>query len=156
MKEEIVKKLNNIYEAKSLIEVNDLLNLNTPEELKELKDALDELINEYIIYFTKKEKYILLKNCSNLKIGKLSVNKKGFGFVIIPREEDIYIDKNNLNGAIHDDMVLCEIINNGVKKEGRVVRIVKRDLQNMVGEIVIRNNKMYLDLDDDKKDLVIE
>jgi ribonuclease R len=156
MKEEIIKKLDSVYEAKSLIEINDLLGLKTPEELKDLEDTLNKLVNEYIIYYTKKERYILLKNCKSLKIGKLSVNKKGFGFVVLPKEEDIYIDKGNLNGAVHDDMVLAEIINNGIKKEGRIVRIIKRDLQNMVGTIITKNNKMYLDLDDDKKNITVE
>ena len=45
----------------------------------------------------------------------------------------------------------------GVRKEGRVIRIVKRELQNLVGEVVFtESGKAYLDLDDDKKDLVIE
>ena len=36
MKEEIIKKLNDIYEAKSLMEINDLMVYTTPEELKDL------------------------------------------------------------------------------------------------------------------------
>ena len=93
MKEQVLNTLKNIHEAKTLIEINDLLNLKTAEELKELQDTLNALINEYLVFYTKKGKYILLKNCPSLKIGKLSVNKKGFGFVILPEEDDIYIDK---------------------------------------------------------------
>jgi ribonuclease R len=156
MKEEIIKKLNNIYDAKDLMEINDLMGYKTPEELKDLEDTINELVNEYILYHTKKDKYILLKNCPNLKIGKLAINKKGFGFVILPQEEDIYIEATNLNGAIHDDVVLCEITNPGIKREGRVIKIVKRELDNMVGTIVLKKNKMFLVLDDDKKDLNIE
>lgn len=156
MKELILKKLNDIYEAKTLMEINDLLGLTTPEDLKLLEDTLKEMIDEYSIYFTKKERYILLKNCKSLKIGRLTVNKKGFGFVILPKEDDIYIDAKNLNNAINDDTVLCEITNSGLKKEGRIVRIIKRDLNNMVGEIVFKNDKIYLDLDDDKKSITVE
>ena len=39
------------------------MGLKTPEELKELQDTLNKLISEYKVFFTKKEKYILLKNC---------------------------------------------------------------------------------------------
>src|SRR5574344_1809416 len=156
MKEQIIKILNNIYEAKTLLEINDLLGLTKPEELHELQDNLNFLVNEYTIYFTKKEKYIVLKNCQNLKIGKLAVNKKGFGFVILPQEDDIYVDAKNLNDAIDGDMVLCEITNKGIKKEGRILKIVKRDLQNMVGEITFKDDKIYLALDDDKKDIIVE
>ena len=88
MEEKLLKLLNNIHEAKTLIEINDLMGLKTPEELRELQDTLKKLIDEYKVFYTKKEKYILLKNCPSLKIGPLSVNKKGFGFVILPEEDD--------------------------------------------------------------------
>ena len=155
MRDEILRVLDNQYEAKDLIEINDMLNLKTSDELNELKVELDKMIEEYIIYFTKKEKYILLKNCSNLKIGELSVNKKGFGFVILKDEDDIYIDKDNLNNAIDDDIVLCEIINKGIKRDGRILKVVKRDLKNLVGTIKVKNDTFYLDLDD-KKDIIVE
>ena len=153
MKEKIVEILKDVYEAKEAIEINDLLNLKTPEEYKELQDTLDILVNEYVLYQTKKDKYILLKNCPSLKIGRLTVNKKGYGFVILDKEDDLYIAKEHLNGAIHDDFVLAEIIRSGVKKEGHILKILKRDINDMVGEIIIKDNEMTVDLDDDKKDI---
>ena len=156
MKEEIIKILDNVYEAKDIIEINDLLGLTTSEELKDLQDSIKELVDEYILFHTKKDKYILLKNCTNLFIGKLSVNKKGFGFVILPKEEDIYINSDNINGAIDDDIVLCEVINKGIKKEGRILRVIKRDLSTMVGTIYFKNDKIYVELDDNKKNIVVE
>ena len=116
-------------------------------------NALEELVTECIIYKSKKEKYILLKNCPSMKLGRLTVNKKGYGFVILEKEEDLYIASDNLNGAIHDDVVLAEMIRNGVKKEGKVLKVIKREINDMVGEIVVKNNKMFVDLDDDKKDI---
>ena len=105
MKQEILNKLENIHEAKTLIEINDLLGLKTADELRKLQETLNELVEEYLVFYTKKEKYILLKNCPSLKIGQISINKKGFGFVILPNEEDIYVDASNLNNAIHGDIV---------------------------------------------------
>ena len=90
MKEDLIKKLETIHEAKELIELNDIMGYTTSDELKELTECLDELVNEYVVFKTKKDKYILLKNCPSLKIGKFSANKKGFGFVILPKEEDLY------------------------------------------------------------------
>ena len=156
MKEDILKALDNVYEAKDIIEINDMLNLTTSEELKSLQEELDSLVNEYIVYFTKKGKYILLKNCTNLFIGRLSVNKKGFGFVIIPKEEDIYISKDNINGAIDEDIVLCEVISQGIKREGRIIKVVKRELNLLVGTIFFKNNKIFLELDDNNKNITIE
>lgn len=153
MKEEIVKVLDSIYEAKEAIEINDLLHLKSPEEYKELETCLEELTNEYVLYKTKKDKYILLKNCPSLRMGKLTVNKKGYGFVILDKEDDLYIASDNMNGAIHDDIVLAEIIRSGVKKEGRILKVIKRDISDMVGEIVVKDNELWVDLDDDKKDI---
>ena len=153
MKDKILDILENIYEAKDAMEINDLLNLHSVEEYKEVENALEELVSELVVYKTKRNKYILLKNCPNLKMGKLTVNKKGYGFVILEKEDDLYIASDNMNGAIHDDIVLAEIIRSGVKKEGRIIKIIKRDINDMVGEIVVKDNKMYVDLDDDKKDI---
>ena len=155
MREEIIKVLDNVYEAKDIIEINDMLNLTTSEELQDLQDELNKLVEEYIVYFTKKNKYILLKNCTNLFIGKLSVNKKGFGFVIIPKDEDIYIAKDNINSAIDEDIVLCEVINKGIKREGRIIKVIKRELNLVVGTIFFKKDKIFLDLDD-KKNITIE
>lgn len=153
MKDKVLEVLDKEYDAKTLIEINDLLGLKSAEELQELETVLQELIDSNVIYFTNKEKYILLKNCSTLKIGKISINKKGFGFVILPTEEDIYIPKDNLNGSVHDDIVLAEITKKGIKREGRVLRILDRELDNLVGEIKIVNNKKIVELDDEKNNL---
>ena len=157
MREQVLDLLKNIHEAKEIIEINDLLGLKTAGEYKELQDTLNELVEEYVIFLTKKGKYILLKNCPGIKIGKLSVNKKGFGFVLLEKEDDLYVDAKNMNGAIHDDIVLVEVFPSGVRKEARVIRIIKRDLKDLVGEILYtENGKCYLDLDDDKKNIIVE
>lgn len=153
MKEEIKNVLENIHDAKEAIEINDMLELTSAEEYRELEECLEELVQEFVLYRTKKDRYILIQNCPNFKMGRLTVNKKGYGFVILEKEDDLYIASDNLNGAIHDDFVLAEIIRNGVKKEGRVLKILKREINDMVGEVVVKDNQMLIDLDDDKKDI---
>ncbi len=156
MKEQVLKLLENIHEAKDLITINDMLGFTTAEELKELSDTLDELVDEYIVFKTKKDKYILLKNCPSLKIGKFSANKKGFGFVILNKEDDLYIGKEDMNGAIQDDIVLAEVIRKGVKPEGHIIRIIKRDLHNLVGEIIETKKGLGVKLDEEKLDLELK
>ena len=58
MKQELVDKLKKEHDALTLIQINDLLNLHTAEELKTLQKNLDELIKENKIYLTKKGKYL--------------------------------------------------------------------------------------------------
>lgn len=156
MQEEIIKALESIHEAKELIEINDLMGLKTSEELKDLQDALEELVNNYTIFKTKKDKYILLKNCPSLKIGKYQANKKGFGFVVLKQEDDLYISPEYTNGAIEEDIVLAEIIKKGLKREGKIIRVIKRDLHNLVGEIIETKKGLGLKLDDEKLDLEIK
>ena len=44
---------------------------------------------EYKVYRTKKDKYLLFNN-SNLKLGKLMGTKKGFAFVDIEGDDDVF------------------------------------------------------------------
>lgn len=156
MRENVLNVLDNLYDAKDLIAINDLLNLNTSQELKELENTLNELIEEYLVFKTKKDKYILLKNCPYLKIGKYSSNKKNFGFVILDKEDDIYVRDEFSKGAIDGDIVLCEITGKGIKREGHINRIIKRDLHDLVGEIVLVNNKLSVRLSNEKLDLTLK
>ncbi len=156
MREKVLELLKDIHEAKEIIEINDMLGLRTSDELRELQDTLNQLVDEYIVFFTKKGKYILLDNCPGIKIGRLAVNKKGFGFVVLDREDDIYVDEKNMNDAIHDDIVLVEVFTSGVRREARVVRIIKRELQNLVGEVLYdEDGRPYIKLDDDKREITI-
>lgn len=155
MREDILNLLKGIHEAKDAMQINDLLGYSSAEEYREVCDTLDELVQEYLVFHTKKDKYILLDNCPSLKIGRLSLNKKGYGFVILEKEEDLYIPEDMINGATHDDIVLAEITRTGVKREGKVIRVIKRDLHDMVGEIYDYKGKFRLKLDDEKKDLIV-
>lgn len=157
MRDKVLNLLKDIHEAKEIIEINDLLGLKTSDELRELQDTLNQLIDEYIVFYTKKGKYILLDNCPGLKIGRLSVNKKGFGFIVLDKEDDLYVEEKNMNGAIHDDIVLAEVFPSGVRKEAKVIKILKRELQNLVGEIQFDEKGVaFLKLDDDKRDIDIQ
>lgn len=156
MKEQVINVMSDRYEALDVIEINDLLELTSPEDLSRLNNVLCELEKDGIVYKTKKNKYILFKNCPSLKAGILSLNKKGFGFLIVKDGEDIYIDKDNINGAVNDDRVLVEIINNHGKTEGRVLRVLNRDLSNLIGEIYFIDNKPFVKLEDKNKKLDIK
>ena len=155
MKEQILDVLKDIHEAKTLIEINNLLKLTTVEDYQELQKNMEELVNNFLVFKTKKDKYLLMKNCPGLKIGKLSVNKKGFGFLLLDKEDDIYIAKDDMNGAINDDTVLVEVTEKGLEPAGKVLKIVKRDLKNIVGEVKVIGKKKILEPDDDKVNLKI-
>ena len=156
MREQIINVLNDKYEALDVIEINDLLGLTTPEDLSRLGNDLESLYKDNILYKTKKGKFILFKNCPNLKVGVLSLKKGGFGFLLVPTGEDIYIDKSNINNAVNDDKVLVELVNNYGKIEGKVLRVLNRDLNNLIGEVYYIKDKPYVKLEDKKKNIEIK
>lgn len=72
-------------------------------------------------------------------IGIFNAHERGFGFVVPEGEEkqkDIFISAKNVNGALNEDVVEIEIINenaNGRSREGKIVRIVRRGKETLVG-----------------------
>lgn len=158
MKEKIIKILKKSDKALSIYELKDLLGISSIQDIKELNETLTVLENDFVVYHTNKNKYMLLEDSHLLK-GIMRINKKGFGFVEVDnREEDIYVSENNLNGAIHGDIVLVEIISKKTAKdvEGRILRVVKRPVTRYVGEINFRKNNGYVTLDDKKVKVEIE
>ncbi len=147
MKDSIIDVLKNSNKALTELEICDRIPNST---LEEVCIALLELQNEYKIRYTKKGKYEVDTN-SNVKIGVLIGNRKGFGFVDIEGTEDVFVSRENINGAIHGDKVAVEITHKkGTDLEGRIVSILERDPKNIVGEFLKENNKNFVIPDEDK------
>lgn len=78
-------------------------------------------------------------------IGKLSVNKRGFGFVTVEgMDNDIFISPKSMMTALHDDRVEVALFAHPVKHqrtreegrvEGEIVRIVERTHTTIVGTL---------------------
>ena len=158
MKDSILEVLKKSDKALSVHEIEDILGLSTVDELKNLLKDLNDLEDNLSVYRTNKNNYMLFNN-SHLKIGKLIGNKKGYGFVDIEGDEDVFISASNMNGAIHGDRVIVEIISKkGLDLEGRIVKIVDRKFKQMVGEFYYSNGIPKIKLDEQKLniDIVID
>lgn len=156
MREKVLELFKKSEKALSSIEVGNLLNLNEVNELTNLLEVLNELEEESIIYRTKKDKYILFEK-SHLKVGIISITKKGYGFVSVKNEsDDIYIEESNLNGALNKDLVAIEILKNTTRSnEGKVIKVLKKNTKLIIGEFMIKNNKPYFKPDDDKLNIEV-
>ena len=157
MKDDIVNILKNSDKALDVYELLHSLYGDDNSKLEELIKELHELEEDTTIYHTKKDKYMLIED-SHLKKGVLRVNKKGFGFVEVDNlEEDVFIDALNMNGAIHDDVVLVEITSkmNIDRLEGRILKILERKTDQYIGEINFKDDIGYITLDDNKINLEI-
>lgn len=100
----------------------------------ELKEVLDALLEEGKISVSEKGKY---GKADTFAIsGIFSANPKGFGFVTVEgMEQDVFISAEKMNGAFHGDKVLLVIEEEiaGKRPEGRIVRILERANETIVG-----------------------
>ena len=149
MEDKIIDLLNRKNKALSVDDIFHLLELQRVD-YENLCDTLTKMCKEFTIYQTNKGNFITFDK-SPLKKGYLRINKRGFGFVDLDGDEDIYVDANNINGAIHNDLVVVEEIpSNKHRTEGRIVKILDRKLENTVGEFYLENNVGHIILDDPK------
>jgi ribonuclease R len=159
VRDNIINILENSDKALTIYELQDLLDIKDVDSLKELNDELRKLEDEVIIYHSNKDKYMMLEK-SHLRKGVMRTNKKGFGFVEIENmEDDVYVSQDNMNGAIHDDVVLVEITSKMTldRLEGRILKIIERKIQRYIGLITFDKNGVgHIILDDKKIKLDIE
>ncbi len=151
MKENILQILNDF---KQPLDENKLLNelgLHSATDLSELCNELRNMELNSEIYRTNNGKYILYKY-THLKSGRLSVKRKGFGFVLLEGEPDIYVSEANMNGAIHSDLVVVEKLEKG---EGKVIKIIDRSFDCIIGEFVLENGNGSLNIDNDRINMEI-
>lgn len=108
---------------------------------KDLTGEVDLTQYPYIVY---EEPFYKLK--SFVLIGRLD-RKASFGF-LRQEVEDVYIDKDGLIDAMHDDIVLLDI-----SKNAKIVQIVERALKTIVATIKKRKNgiKYFTDVYLDKR-----
>src|SRR3990167_3159790 len=110
--------------------------MQIPKEQRDLfKKLLKDLVKDGHVIKIRGERYGVPAKM-NLISGELTCHPKGFGFVM-PEEggKDIFINPGNMKGAMHRDKVVARVEGrskgNG-KREGRIIRIVERVLQEII------------------------
>ena len=125
-----------------------------PSEMPMFYNFLDELEEDGYIIKTKKGR-VMSPNQMGLFVGKFVSHRKGFGFVESDEElvQDLFIPKNDINGALHNDRVMAEIVTPATedrRAEGKVIKIIKREVTRVVG--LFQENKSFgFVVPDDKK-----
>ncbi|MDD6223822.1 MAG: ribonuclease R, partial [bacterium] len=155
LRSRILNLLSRRNKALDSIEILQQLNLSLDSEILELSNLLREMADSYEIYCSNKGRYMLFEK-SPLKKGKLSITRKGYGFVDL--EEDIFISADHLNGAVHGDMVIVEIIGkkDGRRLEGRILKVIERSLHKVIGEFYFENGIGHLILDEEKLKITVD
>src|SRR5438045_3683323 len=120
-----------------------------------LNQALRELERSGEIARIRKNRYVLPAE-ADLVTGTLSIHQAGYGFLITekPGESDIFVAAENTGTAMHGDRVVVRISRNQPyarakgRREGRVIRILERAHDTIVGTLQHSRNFYYVVPDD--------
>lgn len=123
-------------------------------ESKEFFKVLEGLEKDGILVRNQNNRYGLL-NSDYLVVGKLEGHEKGFGFVMSKDKvrEDVFVTAENMNGAMHGDTVIANILKKsqaGKREEGEIIRILERGNKYLVGTFEDNKNFGFLIPDDQK------
>ena len=124
-------------------------------KLLELRKTLRELERTGQIARVRKNRYVLPAE-ADLVTGKLSIHQAGYGFLTSekPGEPDIFIAAENIGIAMHGDRVVARISRDEPyerikgRREGRVIRILERAHDTIVGTLQRSRNFYYVVPDD--------
>ena len=153
MQEQILELFKKDNKALTVDEIFEILNLTTVDDLKDLMKLLNEMEDNLLLRRTKKDKYE--KHTDELERRGIVLSTKGdYSFIkIIDDKEplkDVYVHNTNLNGAIHGDTVVVRVNKIEEKPDGKIVKVLNRDLKTLVGEIVEQNGEYKIIPDDSK------
>src|SRR5438105_4001267 len=120
-----------------------------------LNQALRELERSGEIARIRKNRYVLPAE-ADLVTGTLSIHQAGYGFLITekPGEADIFVAAENTGTAMHGDRVVARISRDQPyprtkgRREGRVIRILERAHDTIVGTLQHSRNFYYVVPDD--------
>lgn len=124
------------YKPLTVKELEAEFAIGDSEDFKTFVKALVEMEEKGLVVRTRSDRYGLPEKM-NLVRGSLSANAKGFAF-LIPEEagmDDVFIPPHEINGAMNGDTVLVRVsaTSSGSRREGAVVRIVERAVDQVVG-----------------------
>ena len=112
--------------------------LAIPEKQHEqLRKTLEQMERAGEVVRTRTDRYGAPERM-NLVVGRLQGHPRGFGFVVPdrPGAEDLFIGREGLNGAWHNDRVVARILPpafGGGRPEGEIIRILERANPRVVG-----------------------
>jgi len=120
-----------------------------------LRGMLRDLERAGEIARIRKDRYVLPAE-ADLVTGKLSIHPAGYGFLTLekPGESDVFIAAENVGTAMHADRVVVRISPEPPagrikgRREGRVIRILERAHDTLVGTLQRSRNFYYVVPDD--------
>jgi len=141
------------YKPLTVQELESAFGIEDSSDFKDFVKALVVMEERGLVVRTRSNRYGL-PGKMNLIRGKLTGHAKGFAFVIPdePGMDDIFIPPNETNNAMHGDTVLARVSTevSGQRREGTIVRIIERGIQQIVGTYTESKHFGFV-IPDDKK-----
>jgi ribonuclease R len=141
------------YKPLTVQELEAAFGIQDSNDFKEFVKALVQMEEKGLVVRTRANRYGLPEKM-NLVRGKLTGHAKGFAFVVPeePGMDDIFIPPTETNNAMHGDTVLVRVSSesSGQRREGTIIRIIERGIQQIVGTYVESKNFGFV-IPDDKK-----
>src|SRR5437016_9393798 len=142
------------YRPRDRDEIARALGLQSRDRV-EVRKTLHELERAGEIVRIRKNRYVLPSE-ADLVTGKLSIHQAGYGFLVSEKagEPDIFIAAENTGTAMNGDRVVARISREAPygrtkgRPEGRVIRILKRAHDTIVGTLQHSRNFYYVVPDD--------
>ena len=141
------------YKPLTVQELEEAFGIEDSTDFKEFVKALVQMEEKGLVVRTRSNRYGLPEKM-NLVRGRLIGHSKGFAFVTPdePGMDDIFIPPTETNNAMHGDTVMVRVSANatGQRREGSVIRILERGIQQIVGTYVESKHFGFV-IPDDKK-----
>ena len=126
------------------------LELTSSKDFIELQNTLEKMEEDYLIFRNDNGTWSTSKQLGIYE-GKISVNKRGMGFIDRESEDSLRISAQDTNGALHGDIVMYT--GEPYEEFGKVVAVKKRAHDNIVAIYApkFHGSKVYRLLPEDEK-----
>ncbi|MFN0102954.1 MAG: ribonuclease R family protein [Bryobacteraceae bacterium] len=122
-----------------------------------LETALQRMVDKGQLVEYRSGHYVAAAHSKEFVVGRLSVHRDGYGFVIPLQKTadiagDIFIPPAAVSQAMHGDRVLAHVtfVGGDGKAEGTILKILNRAHQTVVGEFRVRRRGNWVKPNDDR------
>ncbi len=122
------------------------LSITKSMELAELGRTLDEMEEAFVLVRDEDNSY-LTPEMAGFMTGKLSVNRRGLGFIDREGQDSIVVEPEDQGDALDGDMVLLQAGRYGY---GKVKQVIKRAITHTVGTFNLTRHGLVCTPDDEK------
>ncbi len=147
------------YQPLDKVELSKALNIHSSER-RVIRDTLAAMEQQGLVARIRKDRYVL-PDTANLATGVLQVHQNGSAHLINEKRDqpDIYISATNTGTAMRGDKVVVQLVHEGhrqrreagAKLEGRVIRILDRANESVVGTLQITGKGFLSVVPDDSR-----